>query len=148
MEILLHKYSRSLILRCSQICETVAACFTSVAVHYGLGRHISTLNHHHIMHAILYEYVLSIFNLFAPMFGRLSFSIYLLGILPSQAKAQKISLYVINVVQISSVILTLIQLYAQCGSKVDALWDVTIDWNSYCQPHHVALHIGYVTACR
>lgn len=81
------------------------------------------------------------------MLGRLSFTIFLLGLLPKQAKLQRLSLWIVNVVQISSVAITMIQLFSQCGSHVSALWDSGGAWPDFCQSRDVAKIIGYVTAC-
>lgn len=94
--------------------------------------------------ALKYIVIIEFFAVVPGMFGRLSFSVFLLMIIGPTAKLKRAILWTVITVQIIINIIVIVQIYAQCGSKIAALWDQAVAATAHCQSPMVETVLGYV----
>lgn len=80
----------------------------------------------------------------SPTFGRISFAIFLIMLLGPTAWIKRYILYFIVGTQVVINVVTLIQIYTQCGSHPSALWDPAVARIAHCESPEVETIIGYV----
>ena len=85
------------------------------------------------------------FAISSSTFGRISFAIFFLQIIGPRDRLFKYTLWGVIGVQILANLVTLIQIYAQCGTHTRALWDPAAAMAyGHCQTPMVQTIIGYV----
>ncbi|KAL9065089.1 MAG: hypothetical protein Q9157_007600 [Trypethelium eluteriae] len=77
------------------------------------------------------------------MFGRISFCVFLLYLLGPAKKTLKIVLWINIVQQLAINIVMLIQIYAQCGTQIAALWDQEVAAHAKCQSPNVETDLAF-----
>lgn len=127
-----------------QVTDLVHAAILTVAQHYGLGKHIWNLTRHDRMHAMKYTVILEGLTVASSMFGRISFAIFLIMVLGKTAWKKRCILWSLVAVQAIINVITIVQIYAQCGTHLSALWDREEAKTAHCQSLSVETKIGYV----
>ncbi|KAI9709579.1 MAG: hypothetical protein M1820_003339 [Bogoriella megaspora] len=77
------------------------------------------------------------------MFGRISFCVFLLYLLGPTKKIQRTVLWTNIIQQVAINVVMLIQIYAQCGSKIAALWDQEVAAHAKCQSPNVETDLAF-----
>ncbi|KAF1343790.1 hypothetical protein BDV97DRAFT_339784 [Delphinella strobiligena] len=131
---------------CSWISEIFHCIFITIAQHWGLGRHIDTLTSNQMVHAIHYLVVSESFSIMTSYFGRMSFSVFLLGIFGVVAQPQRIALFLIIILDTIVNIIVMVQIYAQCGTAIGAVWNPAAYPSAICDSPNVEKNLGYVQA--
>ena len=121
------------------------AVFYTVAWSHGLGRHIWTLSAEQTFEVMKYMVgYAQIFAIYASTFGRISFSLFLLVIIGTTNYRKKIVLWAVVAIQIIINTVVIVQIYAQCGMNVTALWNPAVAAHSTCQSPMVQTVLGYI----
>lgn len=119
--------------------------FITVAWTKGLGRHFASLTPAQQQDALFYTIgLVEIFSIIVCMWGRLSFATFLLYIIGPNDKKKRWALWAVIAVQILINLVVAIQIYAQCGPHVTALWNYVVAAHATCQSPMVETIIGYV----
>ena len=118
----------------------------TIAYSYGMGRHSDTLSAHDSLQARKYIVACEAFAIITCMFGRLSFCAFFLGIIGPTHKYQRIITWIVIVAQVVGNTIIVIQVYAQCGKHMAALWDPAIAAISKCQGPEAEMMFGYIQA--
>jgi hypothetical protein len=84
-----------------------------------------------------------LFVIITTVFGRISFCVFLLYIISPTDTAKRRILHGVIGVQVVANLGCLIQIYSQCGSKVEALWNFSIAASAHCQSPMVQTIVGY-----
>lgn len=122
------------------------AVFT-VALHWGLGKHLADLDAQHRVKALMWIVISEPFAVLSSMFGRVGFAVYLLALLGPRDSAQRWALQAIVMVQVLANTATAVQILAQCGLKIAAQWDPVVAATAKCQSPLVETYFGYVQSC-
>ena len=88
-----------------------------------------------------------LFVIITTVFGRISFCVFLLYIISPTDTTKRRTLYGVIGVQVVANVVCLIQIYSQCGSKVEALWNFSIAASAHCQSPMVQTIVGYGEPC-
>lgn len=118
--------------------------FLTIATRHGLGRHFESLNPAQQQASLrwIIRFV-EIFAIVTCMFGRLSFSVFLLYIIAPMDKTKRVALWSVIAVQVLINLITVVQIYAQRGHRLTALWDYAVAATATCQSPQVETVIGY-----
>lgn len=131
---------------CIQISEVFHCTFITIAQPWGLGRHFDTLTSNQAVHALHYMVVSESFSIMTSYFGRMSFSVFLLGIFGVVAQPQRVTLYAIIILDTLMNIIVMVQIYAQCGTAIGAEWDPAAYPRNLCTSPDFETYLGYVQA--
>jgi len=123
----------------SLVLGIINTAFVSVAIHYGLGRHIDFIDPPLAMQAIKWDYWAQPTAIMSPAFGRISFALLLLSVSGTK-KTRRWMLYGIMVTQFVINALTFILILVQC-QPIELLWDKTVD--GHCWDLRVQEYTGY-----
>jgi hypothetical protein len=84
-----------------------------------------------------------LFAIITTVFGRISFCTFLLYIISPSDRVKRRTLHCVIGIQILANLICLIQIYAQCGGRVEALWNLRIAASTHCQSPMVQTVVGY-----
>lgn len=87
-----------------------------------------------------YAFLLPGWGIASPMFGRISFCLYMLDFVVHN-KIIKIILWLSIVCQLLFNVATIVVVYSQCGSHFDAIWDPSI--SAHCLSPSVQTNVSY-----
>ena len=119
--------------------------FVTFARKYGLGRHFATLTPEDQQMSLFYIIALcEPLSIIACFLGRISFALFLLYIVGPTDTKKRLALWSVIVIQVVVTLVTLIQVYSQCGSHITALWNFEAASKATCQSPEVQTLIGYV----
>lgn len=119
--------------------------FFTIAWKYGMGHHFLNLNLEHQKLSLKWMILVETFAISSSTFGRISFAIFFLHIIGPRDIHHKIALWTVVGIQIAANLVTLVQIYAQCGLHSTALWDpVAAEAYGHCQSPDVQTIIGFV----
>jgi len=76
----------------------------------------------------------------------MSFAAFLLGVIGSSSKPQRITLWTIIVVDTIINVIVAVQIYAQCGTHLAAKWTPALAAIYSCQDPSVETNLGYAQA--
>jgi len=111
---------------------------------WGLGRHIEDLSSPVKIHTIHLITAIKGLSLLPSLAGRCSVAIYQLRLLPPGCSLwKKLTLYFILIVDPIINAATLMQLYAQCGPSISALWNPAVAARAHCENAHIETKLGY-----
>lgn len=113
------------------------------SVHWGLGKHIQFLEPENISQTIKWVYICEFFSIMAPGFGRISFALLLLNIVPPAAWRRRFLWTIIAcqfIVDVSTVIIS----FSQC-QPMQKFWDHTVPGN--CWNPKVQEYTGFFQGC-
>lgn len=116
----------------------------TVSVHWGLGHHIQYLTPLQITNSIKYIYLCEFFSIMSPCFGRISYAILLLQILPPTVKRKRFLWTIIGlqfVIDVGTVIIS----FAQC-TPITAFWGP--EAKTHCWNPIVQQYTGYFQGCK
>ncbi|KAI9653627.1 MAG: hypothetical protein M1821_006974 [Bathelium mastoideum] len=131
---------------CSVIFNLVSCILGSYAVHWGLGRHEVFLSYSQQFHAQKFTTFLEPVIITAPMFGRVSFAFFLLNILGPRDKWFRVSLWAVIAIQFLQDAAIIIELFTQCGTHTDALWDPHVNAAKDCIPLTLQTVLAYLSS--
>ena len=116
------------------------------AVYWGLGRHASSLTGLELEKAVRMIITFEATAVMTCTFGRISFAITLLLIISNNVahKHIRVILWLTIAQQVIINVITLVQIYTQCGTHLNALWNPELDPTVLCQSPHVETYMGYV----
>jgi hypothetical protein len=123
------------------ICNTI---FCTIAVHWGLGRHIQTLLPDQIRFSIKYIYLCEFFSIMSPCLGRISYTLLLLQLLPPTKWPRRFLWSVICVQSVSDVG-TIIISFSQC-QPIYEFWGTNP--KDYCWDPKVQQYTGFFQGCK
>jgi hypothetical protein len=89
---------------------------------WGMGRHFYYLNPMQRIHAMKWNFMSQPMGILSSMFGRVSFCLFLLNFVGTN-KARKHILYFLVITQLLVNCVTILLIFTQCGTHVEALWD-------------------------
>lgn len=118
--------------------------FVTLAVSWGLGQHVGTLDQLHQMNSIKWVFLCEIFAIMCPGFGRISYAILLLSIV-TPTKSRQVFLWTIIAVQFVVDVGTVIISMAQC-QPIERFWDHSIEGS--CWDVHVQQYTGFFQGCK
>ena len=116
----------------------------SIAVSWGFGRHLETLEPTRSIQALKYDYVQQPFHVMSSAFGRISFALFLVDII-QKFTARKRLLYSLMALQFAINGSTAILIMVQCR-PVQALWNRTIE--NTCLSPRVQEYYSFFQGCR
>lgn len=122
----------------------VLSSFCSVSVHWGLGQHIQYLTPKQATNAIKWIYITEFFAIMTPNFGRISFALLLLDLIPPQPWRRNL-LWTLIILQFVVDVATVIVTYAQC-TPVRGFWDHSL--RAKCWASYIQANTGYFQGCR
>ena len=118
--------------------------FLTAAWKQGLGSHFDSLSP--AQQQVVLKLIVAgveLFSIVTSFFGRLSFCAFLLYVISPTDTAKSRALWSVVGIQIVANLVCLIQIYSQCGNKVEALWDFSVAATAQCQSPMVQTLIGY-----
>lgn len=127
-----------------QLCGLTHAVFLTVAWQQGLGSHFDSLTpdqQQTVLKLIIAG--VELFSIVTSLFGRISFCVFLLHVISPADVVKNKTLRAIIGIQVVANLVCLIQIYSQCGSKVEALWDFRVAASAQCQSPMVQTLVGY-----
>ena len=133
-----------------QYCHAITA---TVAVSRGLGHHIWMLDNDTIMRCVHLIQTIKGLSIVPSCLARVSIALYQLRILPPSSSYWKLAPLMVVVIFDPIVnLITIIQIYAQCGAHVSALWNPAVATIAHCENPVIETNIGYgqsgtVTQC-
>jgi hypothetical protein len=83
------------------------------------------------------------FAITTSIFGKIPSCTFLLFIVSPTDVIKRRTLYGVPSVRLTANIVCLIQIYAQCGARVEPLWDLAVAASTTCQSPMVQTTIGY-----
>ncbi|CAI6277648.1 unnamed protein product [Periconia digitata] len=101
------------------------SAFVQVSIHYGLGRHIGTLEKSRAQKAIMWDYLAQPSAIMAPTFGRISFVLTIMTLI-GNSRTRRSILWFILVTQMLVNVLCFSMILAQC-KPVALLWDKSLE---------------------
>ncbi|GAB7352328.1 hypothetical protein MBLNU459_g2774t1 [Dothideomycetes sp. NU459] len=115
----------------------------TLSLQHGFGRHQTFLSAYDRTEANKYIFVSQGLAILAPMFGRVSFCMYMKSILSGTAsESTRIMLVFVLCSQVFVNVVATVLTYAQC-SNIAAVWDPDVAAVSICMDPYVDLGIGY-----
>jgi hypothetical protein len=109
-----------------------------------LGKHFDTLTEAQQQSVLKLTIAgVELFVIITTVFGRISFCVFLLYIISPTDTAKRRALHSVIGVQVVANVACLIQIYSQCGSKVEALWNFSVAASTHCQSPMVQTIVGY-----
>ncbi|GAB7336279.1 hypothetical protein MBLNU13_g09032t2 [Cladosporium sp. NU13] len=130
---------------CSVLCGLAHAIFLTLAWESGLGRHFDSLTE--AQQQLVLKLTIAgveLFVIITTVFGRISFCVFLLYIISPTDTAKRRTLHGVIGVQVVANVVCLIQIYSQCGTKVEALWNFSVAASAHCHSPMVQTIVGYV----
>ncbi|KAH7123585.1 integral membrane protein [Dendryphion nanum] len=115
------------------------SAFCTVAVHFGLGQHLTSLSPYQVKFSIKYVYLCEFFSIMSPCFGRISFAFLLMQLVPPTKWPNRF-LWTVVWLQFAVDIATVIVSFAQCWPISD-FWENPEDKN--CWSPKVQLYTGF-----
>ena len=116
----------------------------SIAVSWGFGRHLETLEPTRSIQALKYDYLQQPFHVMSSCFGRMSFALFLVDII-QKFTARKRFLYSLMALQFAINGSTAILIMVQC-EPVQALWNRKIE--NTCLSPRVQEYYSFFQGCR
>jgi len=126
--------------------EVIHAALLTAAREVGMGRHIYDLEPAQIGHVGHYIVTIESFSVIVSYFGRMSFAAFLLSVIGSQSKFERIFLWSLIVSDTIINVFVVIQAYADCGVHMSANWDPAVAAIAHCQPASFQTYLGYFQA--
>ncbi|KAK4107818.1 hypothetical protein N656DRAFT_784967 [Canariomyces notabilis] len=116
--------------------------FLTISTSWGLGQHLSVLqaDPERVMYTVKWVYLCEFFSILCPCFGRISFALLLLGIIPPTSTSRRTFLKCIIVVQLVVDVGTVIISFSQC-QPLEGFWNKSIA--STCWPPFVQQYTGF-----
>ncbi|GAB7347742.1 hypothetical protein MBLNU459_g5294t1 [Dothideomycetes sp. NU459] len=131
---------------CAIISEICHVAILQAAKDAGLGYHIDQLTVPQIMRTGHFVITVESFSVLTSFFGRVSFACFLLSVVGHTKRATRVTLFTLIAVQIIINAVVIIQVYTQCGSKMEALWNPSVHESAHCSAPEVETYIGYCQA--
>ncbi|GAB1312629.1 hypothetical protein MFIFM68171_02839 [Madurella fahalii] len=115
--------------------------FLTISSKWGLGQHLSVLqaDPERVMYTVKWVYLCEFFSILCPCFGRISFALLLLSIIP-RSTPRRVFLWSVISVQFVVDVGTVIISFAQCR-PIEAFWDRSVNGN--CWPPYVQQYTGF-----
>ena len=127
-----------------KVCGVINMALISIAVSWGFGRHLNTLEPTRSIQALKYDYLQQPFHVMSSCFGRISFALFLVEII-QKFVARKRFLYSLMALQFAVNGSTAILIMAQCR-PVQALWNRKVE--NHCLSPRVQEYYSFFQGCR
>ncbi|KAJ5082268.1 hypothetical protein N7532_011311, partial [Penicillium argentinense] len=118
----------------------VGSTLLTIAIKNGFGRRVVDINRPKVPEIIMYDYLAQTFGLAGGTLGRMSFIIFIAGLLV-QRWSQKVALWVLALLQVIVNTVFVIIIFAQCPSHTSAIWDNS--GKNKCWDLRVQTYYGY-----
>jgi hypothetical protein len=110
----------------------------TISTHWGLGKHVEALKSHpeRIIYAVKSMYISEFFTIMAPGFGRISFALLLIALVPYSETRRRFLWFVVTI-QFIADIATVIISFSQCR-PIQGFWDSNMKadfWSPYVQEY-------------
>lgn len=112
----------------------------TLAIKLGFGQELSSVNTLNVSKIIMYDYLAQTFGLAGGALGRISFIIFIIGLLV-QKRSQRIILWILVALQVIVNSIFIIILFVQCPGHASAIWDHS--GKVKCWDLHVQAYYGY-----
>lgn len=116
----------------------------SIAVSFGFGRHLASLEPTRSVQALKFESIQQPFHVMSSAFGRISFAVFLVEIF-QKFMARRRFLYSLMALQFAINGTTAMIIMLQCR-PIQALWNHKLEGD--CLNHHVQDYFSYFQGCR
>ena len=126
-----------------KVCGVINMALISIAVSWGFGRHLNTLEPTRSIQALKYDYLQQPFHVMSSCFGRISFALFLVEII-QKFVARKRFLYSLMALQFAVNGSTAILIMAQCR-PVQALWNRKVE--NHCLSPRVQEYYSFFQGC-
>jgi hypothetical protein len=130
-------------LRLLQVLAIFNSIFVTISVHYGLGQHMANLSPDQIKYTTKWVFLCEFFSIMSPCFGRISFALLLLGIIPP-ARWRFRFLWTIIAIQFVVDVGCVIVSFSQCR-PIRGFWDHSVE--AGCWPAYVQRDAGFFQGC-
>lgn len=117
----------------------------TTGVHYGLGRHATTLDDESIFKAVLYYCISLSFGIVAGTIGRMAFIMLLARLFP-ESSVTRIVLWTLFAVQPIVNFIAILLIFLQCGGDIAAVINYT-DSSDNCMPLSIQVNYSYFQGC-
>ncbi|KAK5131242.1 hypothetical protein LTR08_001211 [Meristemomyces frigidus] len=122
------------------------AATVSIAVQYGLGRHIQYLDAAQRTIVLRAGIFTLLWAYLSPMTGRIAFCVTLLFLTGTDPRVKKLPIWIIIFLQLAVNICTVVVFYTQCGDRLDLLWagnENPAEYFANCEVASVQTNFGY-----
>ncbi|OJI95839.1 hypothetical protein ASPVEDRAFT_35148 [Aspergillus versicolor CBS 583.65] len=123
------------------VCQGVASALCTASTHYGLGASVMSLSYSKIVNVLKFVMISMPFGVLAPLFGRISFILFLLSSVITVHNPRRKWLWVLVGLQLVINIIPCILQFTQC-QPASALWD-PLSLIQKCQGAVVVQKYGY-----
>ncbi|CEO58780.1 hypothetical protein PMG11_03482 [Penicillium brasilianum] len=135
------KFGADDILMISALClAVIGSIMITLAIKLGFGQELSSVNTLNVSKIIMYDYLAQTFGLAGGALGRISFIIFIIGLLV-QKRSQRIVLWILVALQVIVNSIFIIILFVQCPGHASAIWDHS--GKVKCWDLHVQAYYGY-----
>lgn len=124
---------------CNQCLSLIGSILVTLAIHYGFGKPASG-NDSEVSKIIMYDYLSQTFALAGGTLGRVSFIVFIVGLLV-QRLSERIVLWVLAALQVIVNGMVIIIIFVQCPGHASAIWDHS--GKSKCWDLRVQEYYGY-----
>ncbi|OOQ84359.1 hypothetical protein PEBR_30614 [Penicillium brasilianum] len=137
----LGKFGADDILMISALClAVIGSIMITLAIKLGFSQELSSVNTLNVSKIIMYDYLAQTFGLAGGALGRISFIIFIIGLLV-QKRSQRIILWILVALQVIVNSIFIIILFVQCPGHASAIWDHS--GKVKCWDLHVQAYYGY-----
>lgn len=121
----------------------------TMSVHYGFGRHMDFLEPQALSATLHWGMMSFLGGYLSPLFGRISFCVFLLSIVWKHPRIPRWPLYVFILIQFCFNTVTAVLTYAQCGTHLSDIWDLNLP-SMYrdCLDFKVQTYWNYAAGCK
>ncbi|KAJ5682195.1 hypothetical protein N7462_005360, partial [Penicillium macrosclerotiorum] len=119
---------------------TIGSIMITLAIKQGFGQEVSEIDTSKVSKIILHDYLAQTFGLAGGALGRISFIVFIIGLLV-QRLSQRVILWVLVVLQVIINGMFIIIIFVQCPGHESAIWDHY--GKEMCWNLHVQAYYGY-----
>lgn len=112
----------------------------TLGVKQGFGQELSSIKTPNISKIIMHDYLAQTFGLAGGALGRISFIVFIIGLLV-QTRSHRIILWILAGLQIIINCIFIIIIFVQCPGHTSAIWDQS--GKAKCWDLHVQAYYGY-----
>lgn len=112
----------------------------TLAIKMGFGQELSSINTPNVSKIIMHDYLTQTFGLAGGALGRISFIVFIIGLLV-QKRSHRIILWILVGLQVIINSIFIIILFVQCPGHASAIWDHS--GKAKCWDLHVQAYYGY-----
>ncbi|KAJ5358873.1 uncharacterized protein N7496_011286 [Penicillium cataractarum] len=135
------KFGADDILMVSALClAVIGSIMVTLAIKLGFGQELSSINTSNVSKIIMHDYLTQTFGLAGGALGRISFIVFIIGLLV-QKRSHRIILWILIGLQVIVNSIFIIILFVQCPGHASAIW--AHSGKAKCWDLHVQAYYGY-----